>query len=173
MSFTSRFTRLSLYARGQLRGYHRVRIGPRVKLGGPGTYDLRPGSAIRAGTRIWVGPGATLTLERGSAIGANCVVNVETGIHLGPGSQVSWGVQLLDTDFHAITDDDGVVHPHTSPIVIGAHVLVGTGVMILKGVSLGDGSIVAAGSVVTRSVEPGVVVGGNPARPIGRSRDWD
>lgn len=173
MTIKSRFTRMLLYARGQLRGHHRVRIGPRVKLSGPGTYDLRPGSAIRAGARLWVGPGATLTLERGSAIGANCVVNVESGIRIGAGSQLSWDVQLLDTDFHSITGADGTKREHTSPIVLGKHVLVGTGVLILKGVTLGDGAVVAAGSVVTRSVEPGVVVGGNPARPIGRANDWN
>ena len=142
-------------------------------MAGPGTYNLQPGSTIRKGTRIWVGPGATLTLERGSAIGAFCVVNVESGLRIGAGSQISWDVQLLDTDFHRISTDDEAPRAHTSPIVIGKHVLVGTGVLVLKGVTLDDGAIVAAGSVVTKSVGAGVVVAGNPARPIGRATDWN
>jgi acetyltransferase-like isoleucine patch superfamily enzyme len=172
VTLQARVTRLALYARGVLRGHSRARIGPRVKLAGPGTYDLQRGSTIRKRTRVWVGPGATLTLERGSAIGAFCVVNVESGMSIGANSQISWDCQLLDTDFHTVTGEDGVDRPHTAPIVIGNHVLIGTGSLILKGVTIGDGAVVAAGSVVTKSVEAGVIVAGNPAKPIGRAKSW-
>ena len=37
---------------------------------------------------------------------------------------------------------------------------------IMPGVTIGEGAIVAAGSVVTKSVPPRTVVGGNPARYI-------
>ena len=37
---------------------------------------------------------------------------------------------------------------------------------IIPGVTIGEGAIVAAGSVVTKSVPPRTVVGGNPARYI-------
>ena len=173
MIMAGQMRRLVEYARGALRGYRRVRLGAGVKLSGPGRYELRPGSCIRKGARIWVGPGATLTLEHGSAIGAGSVVNVESGLSIGEGSQVSWSAQLLDTDFHSITGMDGTVRPHTSPVRIGRHVLVGTGAMILKGVHLGDGAIVAAGSVVTKSVPAGLIVAGNPAIPVGKSRHWE
>mgnify|MGYP001557456066 CR=1 FL=1 len=172
-SLVGRMRRAVDYARGAIRGFRRVRLGPGVKLRGPGRYELRPGSCIRKGARIWVGPGATLVMEHGSAIGAGSVVNVESGLFIGEGSQASWNAQLLDTDFHRITGADGIVRGHTSPIGIGRHVLVGTGAMILKGVQLGDGAIVAAGSVVTRSVEPGAIVAGNPAVPVGESRHWE
>jgi acetyltransferase-like isoleucine patch superfamily enzyme len=160
------------YGRGMLRGFRRVRLGRRVKLSGKGRYDLRPGSCIRTGARVWVGPNATLTMERGSAIGARAVVNVESGLRIGARSQVSWDSQLLDTDFHSVTDAEGVVRPHTNAIVIGEHVLIGTGAMVLKGVCIGDGAVVAAGSVVTKDVPAGVVVAGNPARPIGTASNW-
>lgn len=38
--------------------------------------------------------------------------------------------------------------------------------MIMAGVTIGEGALVAAGSVVTKSVAPRTVVGGNPARYI-------
>lgn len=97
---------------------------------------------------------------------------MESGLHLGEGTQVSWDAQILDADFHTIRGANGGVQPHTSPGTVGRHVLIGTGAMILKGITIGDGAAVAAGSVVTRSVSPNTVVAGNPARVIGTAETW-
>lgn len=43
---------------------------------------------------------------------------------------------------------------------------IGSESLIMPGVTIGEGAIVAAGSVVTKSVAPNTVVGGNPARFI-------
>lgn len=51
-------------------------------------------------------------------------------------------------------------------IVIQDWAYVGSGSHILPGVTIGEGSLVAAGSIVTKSVPPRMVVGGNPARVI-------
>lgn len=55
--------------------------------------------------------------------------------------------------------------------VIEDDVWVGARAIILRGVSVGRGAIVAAGSVVSKSVPPYAIVGGNPARVL-RFR-WD
>jgi acetyltransferase-like isoleucine patch superfamily enzyme len=51
-------------------------------------------------------------------------------------------------------------------IVIGEHCWIGASAVVLANV--GDRSTVAAGSVVVKPVAPGIVVGGNPARPLAR-----
>lgn len=51
-------------------------------------------------------------------------------------------------------------------IVIGNYVYIGCNSMIMPGVTIGDNVLVAAGSVVTKSIPPNVVVGGNPAKII-------
>ncbi|AKK74754.1 hypothetical protein OK18_02625 [Chryseobacterium gallinarum] len=51
-------------------------------------------------------------------------------------------------------------------IIVEDEVWIGSNVIILSGVTLGKGSIIAAGSVVTKSVEPFSIVGGNPAKII-------
>lgn len=51
---------------------------------------------------------------------------------------------------------------------IGNDVWIGAGAIIMAGVTIGDGAIIAAGSVVTKSVGPYEVVGGNPARFIAK-----
>lgn len=40
--------------------------------------------------------------------------------------------------------------------------------IVLPGVTIGEGAVVGAGSVVTKDVEPWTVVGGNPAKVIGK-----
>lgn len=51
-------------------------------------------------------------------------------------------------------------------IIVGDDVWIGHGATIMHGLQLGEGCIVAAASVVTKSVPPYAVVGGNPARVI-------
>lgn len=60
-------------------------------------------------------------------------------------------------------DDDHQTH---GDIIIGHDVWIGNGTTILSGVTIGSGAIIAAGSLVTRSVEPYAIVGGNPAKII-------
>jgi acetyltransferase-like isoleucine patch superfamily enzyme len=47
---------------------------------------------------------------------------------------------------------------------IGSNVAIGSNATILGGVTVGDGAMIGAGSVVTRSIPPGQVWAGNPAR---------
>lgn len=49
-------------------------------------------------------------------------------------------------------------------VTIGNWVYIGTNSLIMPGVTIGDGALIAAGSVITKSIPPGVVVGGNPAK---------
>lgn len=51
-------------------------------------------------------------------------------------------------------------------VVIEDWAYIGAYSQIMPGVTIGEGALVAAGSVVTKSVAPHTVVGGNPARYI-------
>ena len=56
----------------------------------------------------------------------------------------------------------------TGNITVGDGAWIGADATILPGISIGGGSVVGAGSVVTKNVEPNVVVAGNPARVLKR-----
>lgn len=51
-------------------------------------------------------------------------------------------------------------------IIVKDDVWIGMDSLILSGVTIGQGAVIAAGSVVTKSVEPYCLVGGNPAKVI-------
>jgi maltose O-acetyltransferase len=57
-------------------------------------------------------------------------------------------------------------------VTIGNDAFIGARALIMPGVSIGEGSIVGAGSVVVRSIPPGVVAAGNPARVICTVEDY-
>jgi acetyltransferase-like isoleucine patch superfamily enzyme len=52
-------------------------------------------------------------------------------------------------------------------VLIGDRVWIGYRAIVLPGVTIGEGAVIGAGAVVTKDVEPYVIVGGNPARKIG------
>lgn len=49
---------------------------------------------------------------------------------------------------------------------------IGSGSHIMPGITIGEGSLIAAGSIVTKSVPPHEVWGGNPARKICSIEDY-
>jgi acetyltransferase-like isoleucine patch superfamily enzyme len=51
-------------------------------------------------------------------------------------------------------------------IVIGNDVWIGANCTIMDNITIGNGAVLAAGSVVTKSVPPYAIVGGNPAKVI-------
>lgn len=58
------------------------------------------------------------------------------------------------------------------PIKVGNNVLIGVNSLIMPGITIGDNVIVAAHSVVTKDVENDTIIGGNPAKIIGKTSDF-
>ena len=56
----------------------------------------------------------------------------------------------------------------TRPIRVEDGAWVAARATLLPGVTIGANALAAGGSVVTKNVEPGVIVAGNPAAPVGR-----
>ena len=64
--------------------------------------------------------------------------------------------------------DNNYYAPHLGPIEICDNVFIGIGSIIMPNVHIGKNSIVAAGSLVTKDVPEGAIVGGVPAKVIGK-----
>lgn len=57
-------------------------------------------------------------------------------------------------------------------VIINDWVYIGASSHIMPGVTIGEGALIAAGSIVTKSVPPNTVVGGNPAKIICSTDDY-
>ena len=76
---------------------------------------------------------------------------------------------IVDTDFHPFDPEHRRLAPQDgaiAPVTIEDDVFIGMNSLVLKGVRIGRGSVIGAGSVVTKSVPPGVIYAGNPARVV-------
>lgn len=108
----------------------------------------------------------------GVTIGKNCFIGTRNFssepylITIGNNVQVTRGVSI-----HTHGGGNAVREKHPDFDVFGKVVIedwayIGAHSQIMPGVTIGRGALVAAGSIVTKSVAPGTVVGGNPARYI-------
>lgn len=112
----------------------------------------------------WFDTPSGLIIGNHSTINQKCRLDSRGGLVIGNNVSISAEVCILtaEHDVHA-PDFRGI----QESVQIEDYVFVGTRAMILPGVILGKGSIVAANAVVTKSVDPYMIVGGIPARVIG------
>ena len=85
-------------------------------------------------------------------IGNNCAITHDVSIHTHGGGRAT---RQICSNFDMF-----------GKVVIEDWAYIGAYSQIMPGVTIGEGALVAAGSVVTKSVPPHTVVGGNPARYI-------
>jgi galactoside O-acetyltransferase len=105
-------------------------------------------------------------------LNANVHVNASIGGRITVGNDVLVGPNVvLRTSDHRFSDPDRLIRLQghdAGTIAIEDDVWLAAHVTVLRDVRIGRGAIVAAGAVVTCDVEAGTIVGGVPARLIGR-----
>jgi acetyltransferase-like isoleucine patch superfamily enzyme len=117
----------------------------------------------RIGPQCSIGSGAHL--EPANSVGAR--TRIHSGAFLASaslGDDVFCGPRVIFTDDRYPPSSD--YRQGADGVTVGDGAALGAGAVLLPGVTVGKGALVGAGAVVTRSVAPGSVVAGNPARPL-------
>jgi acetyltransferase-like isoleucine patch superfamily enzyme len=108
-----------------------------------------------------------LSIGKASLLGrVNIALHDE--VQIGNNVCINDGVEIL-TASHDVNDPKW---KHIKgKVQVEDYVWIGTGAMILPGVKIGRGAVIGARAVVSKSVNPGAIVVGNPAREISKTRN--
>jgi UDP-2-acetamido-3-amino-2,3-dideoxy-glucuronate N-acetyltransferase len=121
--------------------------------------------------------GAFVEVQKNAKIGARCKVSSHSficeGVVLEDEVFIGHGVMFTNDIYPQATTADGAPQTEADWRVVSTLVRrgasIGSNATILAGVVIGAGALVGAGAVVTRDVDPGAIVVGNPARLVGHT----
>ena len=125
-------------------------------------FEIAPSATLQGGVRFFhVG---RLAIGPGTLVNRGVYLDNRAGITIGSNVSIAHDVRIytMGHDVH-----DAGFATVGKPVLIEDRAVLFAGAMVMPGVTLGQGSVVMAGSVVTKSVPPMRIVGGNPARDIG------
>jgi acetyltransferase-like isoleucine patch superfamily enzyme len=113
------------------------------------------------------------------AIGDGCSINLDAVftdpkyVQIGNNTSLSSCTVLgHDGSVAVFSKSSGKVLDKVGKIVIGDNCFIGFKAIILPNVVIGNNVVVAAGAVVTKDVADGMIVGGVPAKVIGKTVDY-
>lgn len=109
-----------------------------------------------------------IKIGKNSTLNQGVYISGHDRVVIGENVSLSAGVKIItayldETNLRYKCDRD--IHL-SNPVFIGDNTHIGAGAIILPGVCVGANCIVGAGSVVTKNIDSGSVVVGNPAREI-------
>jgi acetyltransferase-like isoleucine patch superfamily enzyme len=131
---------------------------------------------VTVGAYTYIGRGSELrnvAFGRFCSVARNIIVGAtEHPTHLLTTHPIAFGggeAFKSDPYFARLSQRHGADAPDRIEAMIGNDVWIGDGVFIRRGVRVQDGAVLGARALVHRDVEPYLIIGGVPARPI-RSR---
>jgi acetyltransferase-like isoleucine patch superfamily enzyme len=151
---------------------NRLSIGPATRIHDGVTLWLR-GGAIELGQRVILRRGiemnssGLLRLDDEALLSFRVVVHCAESVTVGARTIVGEHTTITDS-FHVRTPPGERIlhHVQTKATHVGSDVWIAAQAIIAAGVTVGDGAFIGGSAVVTRDVEPGWLVAGNPAQPV-------
>ena len=109
--------------------------------------------------------GRMAEIGNNTIINRNCLINCHSMVSIGNNVSISPDVHII-TGSHDV--NSSTFDYKGTEITIEDYVWIGSRATILQGVTIGKGAVVAVGAVVTKDVPPYTIVGGVPAKEIGK-----
>jgi len=142
-----------------------------------GAVSVRNGLHVGIGSRIWSAHGLHIgsnvyvgrycSIEVDGVIGDNVLIANNVGI-VGRADHDYRQVGIPISKARWVGDSTSGSTAGVDSVDIGDDVWIGFAAVVLGGVKVGRGAIIGAGAVVAHDVEAYSIVGGNPAKVIGR-----
>jgi acetyltransferase-like isoleucine patch superfamily enzyme len=143
--------------------WFRYDIGPRFHCGR--NVVLWAKNELKIGSDCYIGRNSQIECDAvigNFVIMANCVAFVgrydHDYQHVGTPTRLAAEIRDPDYDWQGLE----------KKVRVGDDVWIGYGAILLSGIDVGEGAIIASGAVVTKDVPSYAIVGGNPAKVIGR-----
>lgn len=109
--------------------------------------------------------------ENTSVTGDSHIVSKKL-VEIGNNCLISWEVQIMDTDFHKLINQDTVINT-VQPVQIGSNTWICSRATVLKGTQIAQGSVIAANSLVVGMLkEKNCVWSGMPLKIIKDNVSW-
>lgn len=111
-----------------------------------------------------------LVIEDGVSIGPKVLLDARKGLTIRKSAVIAYDAVIwtLNHDYN-----DVYFCGKGAPVEIGAYSWICSRSIILPGIKIGEGAVVASGAVVTKNVDPYTIVGGIPAKVIGKREKKD
>jgi acetyltransferase-like isoleucine patch superfamily enzyme len=144
-----------------------VKLGENVKLS---KFINLYGCTIGDNTKI----GAFVEVQKNATVGNNCKISSHTficeGVTIEDDVFIGHSVTFINDMYPRATARNGRLQTEADwtvePTLVKKGASIGSGSTILAKVTIGEDAIIGAGSVVTKSVPPGSIVAGNPAKEM-------
>ena len=148
-------------------------FGKNCKINNTGNLIFNGKARIGPESHIFIDKSATLSFGSNFAATEGLKINCAKRVTIGSDCLFSWGIQIIDTDFHKIITQEIIVNENKD-ILIGNHIWLGFNTTILKGTTVTNNVIVGAHSLLNKVYnEEYVVYAGNPAKVVKREVSWD
>jgi acetyltransferase-like isoleucine patch superfamily enzyme len=139
-----------------------------------GRLTVGEGAHFEPGCWLTLAPEARIAIGRGCYLNRNVMLAAMELIEIGDHTMFANGCFVGDSDHRyddrskPITEQGFVAR---GPVRIGANCWFGANCVVTGGVEIGERCVVGANSVVTKSLPPGVIAAGAPAKVI-REIEW-